>query len=74
MSVPQVVLLVLALLASFVMAIGWAQDPEAPTPLEWFVTKLTEGGFWSGLFLSLLAVAYFGWRRSRATRRNKGPN
>lgn len=74
MAVPHLVLLVLALLATFVMVIGWAQDPAAPMPWEWFLTKVTEGGLWSGIFLSLLAVAFFGWRASRTSGKAKGPN
>ena len=74
MPIVNLILLVLALLATLVMAIGWSQDPTAPTPAEWFAAKATEGGLWSGLFLSLLAVAYFAWRASRADRKAKGPN
>lgn len=72
MSVPHVILLLLALLASFVMAIGWAQDPAAPMPWEWAVTKLAEGGLWTGVFLTLLAAAYIGLQRSRAGGKAKG--
>ncbi|MGU3417008.1 hypothetical protein [Methylobacterium sp. D54C] len=68
MSISHLVLLGLALLATFVMAVGWSQDPSAPTPWEWFVTKVTEGGLWSGIFLSLLAAAFFGWRASRSSK------
>ncbi|WP_267428711.1 hypothetical protein [Methylobacterium sp. GC_Met_2] len=67
MPVKNLVLLVLALLATAVMGIGWLQDPAAPTPAEWFVAKISEGGSWAGLFLTLLAVAYFGWRASGAS-------
>jgi hypothetical protein len=74
MSIPHLVLLVLALLATFVMAVSWLQDPSAPTPWEWFLSKVTEGGLWSGIFLSLLAVAYFGWQASRNNGKAKGPN
>ncbi len=74
MAIPHLVLLVLALLATMIMAVAWLQDPAAPTPAEWFVAKVSEGGSWAGLFLTLLAVAYFAWRASRATGRAKGPN
>jgi hypothetical protein len=74
MAIPHLVLLVLALLATFVMAVGWSQDPNAPSPVEWFVAKVSEGGSWAGLFLTLLAVAYFAWRASRADGKAKGPN
>ena len=74
MPIPTLILLGLALVATSVMAVGWLQDPAAPTLGEWFVTKVTAGGLWTGLFLSLLAVAYFGWQRGRAARKAKGPN
>ncbi|MCJ2018331.1 MULTISPECIES: hypothetical protein [unclassified Methylobacterium] len=74
MTVMNLVLLVLALLATTVMAVGWLQDPAAPTPTEWFVAKVSEGGSWAGLFLTLLAVAYFTWRASHAAGKAKGPN
>ncbi|MGU3544771.1 hypothetical protein [Methylobacterium sp. A52T] len=74
MSIPHLILLVLALLATFVMAVGWSQDASAPTPWEWFVAKVAEGGLWSGIFLSLLAAAFFGWRTSRTGGKAKGPN
>ncbi|MBP1180956.1 hypothetical protein [Methylobacterium sp. PvR107] len=74
MPVANLILLVLALLATLVMAVGWAQDPAAPMPAEWFVAKITEGGLWAGLFLTLLGVAFFGWRASRAGGKAKGPN
>jgi hypothetical protein len=74
MAIPHLILLVLALLATFMMAVGWLQDASAPTPVEWFAAKLTEGGLWTGVFLSLLAVVYLGWRRSRAGGKAKGPN
>ncbi|MFX5684500.1 hypothetical protein ABTE42_20455, partial [Acinetobacter baumannii] len=64
----------LASLATFVMAVGWLQDPAAPTPTEWFVAKVSEGGLWAGLFLTLLAVVYFAWRASRVAGKPKGPN
>jgi len=50
------------------------QDPAAPTPTEWFVAKVSEGGLWAGLFLTLLAVVYFAWRASRVAGKPKGPN
>lgn len=74
MSIPHLVLLAIALLATFVMAVGWLQDPSAPTAAEWFVAKVTEGGLWAGLFMTLLAVAYFSWRASQAAGKSKGPN
>lgn len=74
MPFSHLVLLVLALLAIFVMAVGWSQDPTAPTPAEWLVAKATEGGLWTGLFLSLLAVGYFAWRDDRAGRKPKNPS
>jgi hypothetical protein len=74
MSISHLALLFLALLATSVMAIGWSQDPAAPMPWEWFIAKVTEGGLWSGIFLSLLAVALFGWRASRTSGKAKGPN
>ena len=74
MAIPHLILLVLALLATTVMAVGWLQDPAAPTPAEWFVAKLTEGGLWSGIFLTLLAAVFFRWRRSRSGGKAKSPN
>jgi protein-S-isoprenylcysteine O-methyltransferase Ste14 len=74
MPITTLLLFGLALIAALVMAIGWATDPVAPTPGEWFVAKITEGGLWTGLFLSLIAVCYFGWRRNRAGRQPKDPN
>lgn len=74
MAIPHLVLLVLALLATFVMAIGWSQDPNAPSLVEWFIAKAIEGGLWSGIFLSLLAVVFFSWRASRSSGKAKRPN
>jgi hypothetical protein len=74
MPLLHLILLVLALLATFVMTVGWLQDPAAPTPAEWFVAKVSEGGLWAGLFLTLLAVVVFGWRRSRVGGKAKSPN
>jgi hypothetical protein len=74
MPVANLVLLVLALLATLVMAVGWLQDPAAPMPGEWFVAKVSEGGPWAGLFLTLLAVVFLGWRRTRSGRKARSPN
>lgn len=35
---------------------------------------MTEGGVWTRLFLSLLAVGYSAWRGDRPGRKHKGPN
>lgn len=74
MPISTVILFGFALIAAAVMAIGWLQDPAALMPWDWFVAKSTEGGVWTGLFLSLLAVGYFAWRGDRPGRKPKGPN
>ena len=73
MPIPTLILFGFALIGAIVIAVGWSLDPAAPTPWEWLVAKMTEGGVWTGLFLSLLAVGYFAWRRDRAGRKPKGP-
>ena len=74
MPIANLILLVLAILATLVMAVGWSQDAAAPSPAEWFAAKVTEGGPWAGLFLTLLAVVFIGWRRSRSGGKAKTPD
>ncbi|MCJ2050189.1 hypothetical protein [Methylobacterium sp. J-070] len=73
MPVTTLILFGLALVAALLMAIGWWVDPSAPSPWDWFVAKITEGGLWTGLALSLVAVVYFGWRGRRAGGKADGP-
>ena len=69
MPYPTAILFTLALLTVVMALIGWSQDPSAPAIGEWVVTKVTEGGLWSGLLLFLVAVGYYTWREARTRRR-----
>ena len=65
MPYPVAIVFNLALFFVGIAAIGWWQDPAAPSLGAGLMAKLTEGGLWTGLLLFLVAAAFLAWRDGR---------